>query len=222
MTSTADVEWWYRDRIRGLGLDTWFHPSVDIQRADAGERGDDFSSRPGEEVILPGDLLHVDFGITYLRLNTDTQQMAYVLRPGETAAPEGLERAMTTGNRLQDLLIGEFAVGRTGNEVLASALAAAKAEGIRPSIYTHPVGLHGHAAGATIGLWDRQDGVPGTGDYPLFPNTAWSIELNVRVSIPEWADKDVRIMLEEDAFFDGTAVRWIDPRQEALYLIPGG
>lgn len=222
VTSTADVEWWYRDRIRELGLDTWFHPSVDIQRADEEERGDDFSSRPGEQVIQPGDLLHVDFGITYLRLNTDTQQLAYVLRAGETDAPEGLKQAMSIGNRLQDILIGEFEVGRTGNEVLASALAAAKAEGIRPSIYTHPVGLHGHAAGATIGLWDRQDGVPGTGDYPLFPNTAWSIELNALVSIPEWDGKDVRVMLEEDAFFDGTDVRWIDPRQEALYLIPGG
>jgi Xaa-Pro aminopeptidase len=222
VTTTADVEWWYRDRIRELGLGTWFHPSVDVQRAESGGRGDDFSSRPGEQVILPGDLLHVDFGITYLRLNTDTQQHAYVLRPGETEAPEGLKRALATGNRLQDFLVAEFAEGRTGNEILAGALAAAKAAGIRPSIYTHPVGLHGHAAGPTIGLWDRQDGVPGPGDYPVFANTAWSIELNALVSVPEWGGQDVRIMLEEDAFFDGRSMRWIDPRQEALYLVPGG
>jgi Xaa-Pro aminopeptidase len=222
VTTTADVEWWYRDRIRELGLGTWFHPSVDVQRAESGGRGDDFSSRPGEQVILPGDLLHVDFGITYLRLNTDTQQHAYVLRPGETEAPEGLKRALATGNRLQDFLVAEFAEGRTGNEILAGALAAAKAAGIRPSIYTHPVGLHGHAAGPTIGLWDRQDGVPGPGDYPVFANTAYSIELNALVSVPEWGGQDVRIMLEEDAFFDGRSMRWIDPRQEALYLVPGG
>ena len=221
VTTTDDVVWWYRDRIRELRLDTWFHPSVDVQRADAGPRSDDFSAAPGPSVIQPGDLLHVDFGITYLRLNTDTQQHAYVLRAGETDAPEGLMKALAVGNRLQDLLTGEFVTGRSGNEILARALAAAKAEGIRPSIYTHPIGYHGHASGPTIGMWDQQGGVPGAGDYPLYPNTAYSIELNATVSIPEWGGQDVRIMLEEDAFFEGTTVRYIDPRQESLYLISG-
>lgn len=219
VTTTDDVVWWYRDRIRELRLDTWFHPSVDVQRAEGGTRGDDFSSRPPASVIQPGDLLHVDFGITYLRLNTDTQQHAYVLRPGETDAPEGLKKALSVGNRLQDLLTREFAVGRTGNEILASALAAARAEGIRPSIYTHPIGFHGHAAGPAIGMWDNQGRVVGTGDFPLHANTAHSIELNVTVSIPEWGGQDVRIMLEEDAYFDGSSVQYIDPRQERLYLV---
>lgn len=221
VTTTDDVAWWYRDRIRELRLDTWFHPSVDVQRAEAGPRSDDFSARPEASVIQPGDLLHVDFGITYMRLNTDTQQHAYVLKPGESDAPEGLKKALAVGNRLQDLLTGEFVTGRSGNDILARALAAAKAEGIRPSIYTHPIGYHGHASGPTIGMWDQQGGVPGAGDYPLYPNTAYSIELNATVSIPEWGGQDVRIMLEEDAFFDGTSVWYIDPRQESLYLIPG-
>ncbi len=219
VTTTDDVVWWYRDRIRELRLDTWFHPSVDVQRAEGLTRGDDFSSRPPASVIQPGDLLHVDFGITYLRLNTDTQQHAYVLKPGETDAPEGLKKALSVGNRLQDLLTREFAVGRTGNEILAGALAAAKAEGIRPSIYTHPIGFHGHAAGPAIGMWDNQGRVVGTGDFPLHANTAHSIELNATVSVPEWNGQDVRIMLEEDAFFDGSSVWYIDPRQERLYLV---
>ena len=141
VTTTADVEWWYRDRIRELGFTAWFHPSVSIQRAGMGEDGD-FSSDPEASVIQPGDLLHVDFGITYLRLNTDTQQHAYVLRPGETEAPEGLREGLRIGNRLQDHVTRRFAEGRTGNEVLAAALEAAKAEGIRPTIYTHPIGHH--------------------------------------------------------------------------------
>ncbi len=219
-TTTTDVEWWYRDRIAALTLDTWFHPTVSVQRADAPGSRESFASRPEEETILPGDLLHVDFGITYLRLNTDTQMHAYVLRPGEKEAPAGLREALSTGNRLQDILTSQFAAGRTGNEILKAALEKAKAEGIRPSIYTHPLGFHGHAAGPTIGLWDRQDGVPGQGDYPLFPDTAHSIELNATVSIPEWNGKDVRIMLEEDAFFDGEKTWYIDPRMEELLLIP--
>lgn len=168
---------------------------------------------------MPGDLLHVDFGITYLRLNTDTQQHAYVLKPGETSAPEELQHALARGNRLQDILTDQFVAGRTGNEILASALAVAKDEGITASIYTHPIGFHGHAAGPAIGLWDQQEGVPGGGDYPLFPNTAHSIELYAETHLDSWG-KPVRIKLEEDAFFDGEQTYYIDGRQKELLLIP--
>ena len=221
ITTTNDVSWWYRDRIRELKLTTWFHPSVSVQRNDqvSIDMKEAIAARHDDEVILPGDLLHVDFGITYLRLNTDTQQHAYVLRPGETEAPEELRHALVRGNRLQDILTDQFITGRTGNEILASALAVAKDEGITASIYTHPIGFHGHAAGPTIGLWDQQDGVPGRGDYPLYPNTAHSIELYAETEMESWG-KPVRIKLEEDAFFDGENTYYIDGRQKELLLIP--
>ncbi|NNF58413.1 MAG: Xaa-Pro aminopeptidase, partial [Rhodothermaceae bacterium] len=149
-----------------------------------------------------------------------TQQQAYVLRPGETAAPAGLVAGLAAANRVQDLLTAQFETGRSGNAILRAALDAARAEGLAATIYTHPIGFHGHGAGPTIGLWDQQGGVPGRGDYPLFPNTAHSIELNAAVAVPEWGDKTIRFMLEEDAFFDGETVTYIDPRQEALLLIP--
>ncbi|PHN02034.1 M24 family metallopeptidase [Flavilitoribacter nigricans] len=221
VTTTDEVVWWYRERIRELGLVTWFHPTVDIQRADP-ESFDHlraFSKRPDQQVIQPGDLLHVDFGITYLGLNTDTQENAYVLRPGETEAPDYIQDAFRKGLRLMDILTGEYKAGRSGNEVLASALKKAKAEGLQPTIYTHPIGFHGHAAGPTIGLWDQQGGVPHKGDYPLFHNTAYSIELNTAVEIPQWK-KTIRMMMEEDAYFDETGVRYIDGRQTELFLIP--
>lgn len=220
VTRTDDVEWWYRDRIEELKLNTWFHPSVDIQRAEATERDNDFSNREEAGVIQRGDLLHVDFGIKYLRLNTDTQMHAYVLKQDEHEAPEDLAKALAVGNRLQDILTGQFQTGRSGNDILAGALAQAKQEGIEATIYTHPIGFHGHAAGPTIGLWDQQGGVPGRGDYPLYPMTAHSIELNAAVPIPMWDGQTVRIMLEEDALFDGNDVTYIDPRQTELLLIP--
>lgn len=220
VTTTEDVVWWMRDKVRELGLQTWFHPTVDIQRADP-ERFDHlrtFSKRPDLQVIQPGDLLHCDFGITYLRLNTDQQQHAYVLRSAETDAPQFLKEALATGNRLQDIFTGNFREGRTGNEVLAMSRAEAIAVGIVPSIYTHPIGYHGHAAGTTLGMWDSQEGVPIGGDYPLHANTAYSIELNVSVELPEWG-KSVRIMLEEEAFFDGQNVHYIDGRQKNLIVV---
>ncbi|MDX8337867.1 M24 family metallopeptidase [Draconibacterium sp. IB214405] len=221
VTTTNDVVWWYRNRIRELGFTTWFHPSVEIQRADTKkfDHLQAFSENPDEQVIQPGDLLHVDFGITYLRLNTDTQQHAYVLQPGETTAPPYLKAAFKTANRVQDIFTSSFKAGLSGNDILKAALAQCKAEGLKASIYTHPLGFHGHAAGPTIGLWDQQDGVPGAGDYPLYANTAYAIELNAAVNISEW-NKEIRIMLEEDAFFDGDTVRYIDGRQTELLTIP--
>ena len=219
VTTTDDLAWWYRDRVRALGLTAWFHPGVSVQRPDAARDGD-FSGRPDAETIRPGDLVWVDFGISYLGLHTDTQQMAYVLRPGETAAPAGLVAGLRAANRVQDLLTAAFVAGRSGNDILRTALDAARAEDLGATIYTHPIGVHGHGAGPTIGLWDQQGGVPGRGDYPLYANTAHSIELNAAVPVPEWGGQTVRFMLEEDAFFDGERVRYIAGRQQELLLIP--
>lgn len=221
ITTTDDVVWWMRDRIRELGLVTWFHPSVSIQRQDpeSFEHLRSFSERPEDAIIQPGDLIHTDFGITYLRLNTDTQQHAYILKPGETEPPAYLVEAFKQGNAVQDALTDNYKLGRTGNEILKAALDQCKAEGLKGVIYTHPIGFHGHAAGPTIGLWDQQDGVPGRGDYPLYYNTAYSIELNAGVQIEEWG-KEIRIMLEEDGYFDETGFRYIDGRQKELWVIP--
>lgn len=218
VTTTEEVVWYLRERSRELGLDVWFHPTVDVQRS-ADQRLYNYDSRPGAAVIRPGDLLHCDFGITYCGLNTDTQENAYVLKPGESTAPEYLVEAHRNGLRLMDLLTNGYRNGISGNELLANTLAGGKSEGLRPTIYSHPIGYHGHGAGPTIGLWDQQEGVAVRGDYPVYPNTAYSIELNTLVEIPEW-DKDVRMMLEEDGYWDGQKFTYINGRQEELFLIP--
>jgi hypothetical protein len=221
VTTTAQMEWWFRERINALGLQTWFHPSVSIQRADPiANTTAPSSAKPGSEVIMAGDLLHVDIGISYCGLNSDVQQHAYVCKPKETDVPAGIKKAFLNGNRTQDILTSHFAFGRTGNAILKAALEQSRSEGIKATIYTHPIGLHGHAAGVAIGMWDMQSGVAGTGDYPMMPNTAYSIELNAETPIAEWNDKPVRIMLEEDGFVDGAAVfRYLDGRQTSIILI---
>lgn len=221
ITSTDDVVWWLRDRVRELGLDTWFHPTVSIQGGDPEnfEHLRVFSKQPDKKIIKEGDLLHVDFGITYLRLSTDQQQHFYVLKKDETEVPDFLVKAFARSNRLQDILTSNFKEGRTGNEILKLSLDQANKEGLNPSIYTHPIGLNGHAAGPAIGMWDKQQGVPGNGDYPLYYNTAYSIELNTSTEIPEW-NKVIRIMLEEDGYYDESGFHYIDGRQRSLETIP--
>ncbi len=214
VTTTDDVVWWMREQLADRGLDTWFHTSVDVQRRGVSMQD---STAP---VILRGDVLHCDFGITALGLNTDTQHMGYVLRDGETAPPPGIQAALAASNRLQDIAMAEMQPGRTGNEALAATLARMRAADIDGTVYSHPVGDNGHGAGPLIGLWDRQDGVPGRGDVPMLPETWFSIELQAATAVPEWDGQRVRSMQEEDAAIDGNGtVSWVLRRQTAYHLV---
>jgi hypothetical protein len=213
VTTNEDLVWWYRQRVADLGLASWFHPSVEVTR-----KGTPGVLREQASVIQKGDMLRVDFGIHYLNFSTDTQHVAYVLRDGETDAPEGLKAGLRDNNLVQDAVTSEFRVGATGNEVLNRARAKAIAAGLKPTIYSHPIGYHGHGAGSSIGLSEEQKFVP-TGEYKLRPNIAWSIELMATKSVPEWGGQMVDFKSEEDAFFDGKTVRYIDGRQTKFHLI---
>ncbi|WNC69457.1 M24 family metallopeptidase [Thalassotalea nanhaiensis] len=213
-TTVGDLVWWFRDEVSKLGLQTWFQPSVRLQRKYKNMA----VSEDPDLIILPGDLLHVDFGISYLRLNTDIQQHAYVLKPEEKRAPKFLINALNVGNKLQDILTSNFEQGISGNEILSKSREQALLNGIKPMIYSHPIGFHGHAAGTTIGKWDSQHGVPGEGDRLLRNNTAYAIELNATVYSEEW-QKDIVIMLEENALFSQGKVNYLAPRQEELILV---
>jgi Xaa-Pro aminopeptidase len=222
-TTALDVAWWIRQRFHDLGVEPWFHPSVGLQRAGVplvAERGTLLPAVPYDAVIEPGDLVHCDVGLASLGLKTDTQRNAYVLRNGETDAPDGLRAALRTGNRMQDLTTDALVVGRTGNEVLAAARAAAAAEGIDADVYSHPIGAHGHGAGPAIGQWDEQRRVRGPGDYPVHLDTAYALELAVRRPVPEWDGQCVRMALEQGIALTADGVEYLDGRQTALILIP--
>jgi Xaa-Pro aminopeptidase len=215
VTRTDDVVWWMRQRVNDLGLGTWFHPSVEVQR-----RGATDAQLGDNPVIQRGDVLHCDFGITALRLNTDTQHMGYVLMEGETAPPAGLVRALERSNRLQDIVLAELRPGRTGNEILRASLARMRSEGIDGTIYSHPIGLHGHGAGPLIGLWDYQDGVPDRGDATVIPNMWFSIELQATSPVAEWNGQRVRSAQEEDVVLGADGVpRWALKRQTSFHLV---
>ena len=218
VTSTEDLEWWFRQRVNDLGLQTWFHTSIEVERSDRSKQ-EIAANNLDPSLLLRGDHVHIDFGISYLNLQTDTQQNAYILREGETDVPASLQLALQKGNELQDILTSNFQVGRTGNDILRRTRQQAQERGIGPIIYTHPIGLHGHAAGTTIGMWDKQEGVPGSGDYAMQPNTAYSIELTALVEIPEWSREPMRMKLEEDGFFDGRQFNYIAPRQTEYHII---
>lgn len=218
VTTTDDVIWYMRQKIHDMGLQAWFQPACQIQ---APGQSFEFLGKPARKLILPGDMLWCDVGFYYLGLATDQQNQAYVLKAGEKDAPEGLKSALHDTNHLQDIHMRHMQVGATGNEILQKTLNEASIFDMKAQIYSHPLGFHGHAAGPTIGLWDMQGGVPGRGDYPVYDNTAYSIELNLRKAIPEWDNQEVRIQLEEDAIMKNGKMHWLDDRQHKAFHIIG-
>ncbi|MDX5406008.1 MAG: aminopeptidase P family protein [Chromatiaceae bacterium] len=218
VTTTDDVAWYIRERFEQLDLPVWFMPYVNLQRPGvACEADNPFCGTSG--IIQRGDVLHTDVGICYLKLCTDTQEMAYVLKNGETDAPAGLKAALATGNRWQDLLTGEFKTGRTGNEILAATHKAVAKAKINHSTYTHALGFVGHAPGPTIGMWDNQGPTPVQGDWPLYANTAYAIEGNIKQAVPEWQKQLLQIKLEQSAYFDGKQVIYLAGRQTQWHLV---
>ena len=215
LTTTDDVRWWIRQRISDLGLGTWFHPSISIRRSpeDVERYGQ------GDQVIRRGDLLHCDVGISYLGLNTDMQHNAYVLRIGETEPPAGLQELLRKGNRQQEIFLEEMKLGLTGNEILASIVERGRTEGLRPRIYAHPIGPYGHGSGTMVGMPEKQEFVPGTGEHPLHANTVYAMEFSVAADIPEWGGIEVSMGLEEQAVVTEAGARFVDGYPRSLYLI---
>lgn len=215
VTTSEEVVWWIRKRLVSLGLEPWFQPSIDIIRSP--EKSKIFGAE--DKVIRRGDVLHCDVGFRYLGLATDMQHLAYVCELGENDAPAGLKELLRKGNRLQEILMSEFKEGRTGNEILRAALKRGREEGLNPRIYTHSVGFYGHGSGLTIGMVEKQDFVPGTGEHPLYPNTVYAIELSVTGEIPEWNNAKITFGLEDQAVFTKEGCRWVDGYPRTFYLI---
>jgi hypothetical protein len=211
ITTTGDVVNWIRQKVLDLGLETSFYPTVDIQRKQA--EADRITG-----IIIPGDIVHLDFGIKYLGLCTDTQQLAYVLLPNEKNVPEGLNKALRIGNNFEDLFFVSCTNGISGNEVFKQVMEKAKAKGIAAMLYSHPIGTHCHAAGPIIGLYDKQGEVPVRGELLLQNNTCYALEFNIRTFIPEW-QQDIPIYLEESVCFKENNMHYLTERQTSFYII---
>ncbi len=224
VTTSDEVVWWFRQKVADLGLLTWFQPTLRIQRYVEGEGFKavgygDGEVQPGEKIIRRGDLIHCDVGVVYLGLATDNQQLAYICRIGEDKAPDGLLQGLKNANRLQDIFMSEFQTGRSGYDTALASVKKAEAEGLKPLIYSHPIGYHGHGAGPTLGSYRRGVQRSVRADYPLYINTCYSIELNNASIVPEWGNAEVKFYLEEDAAFTKDGCMFIDGRETKLIVI---
>jgi Xaa-Pro aminopeptidase len=221
-TTVGHLRRWFYDQLWENRVGTWFQPDIRVQR----KSGQNQTSRgflavaPEDTVIQRGDLLHVDFGITYMGLNTDWQKMAYVLNQGEHDAPEGLKIALLNTNRLQDAVVHAARPGKTGGEVYTAAIEEMKKQGIEAKIYSHAIGNQGHGLGPSIDFRSTQRAdIEASGAKPLRNGCYTSIELNTATPVPEWGGQKVFVMMEDDAYLTEQGYKFFIPRQETFYLI---
>jgi hypothetical protein len=211
ITTTSDLELHLITKTKELGLINWFKPDVALQRKGHTDK------RIFNQVIEYGDLLQVDFGLTYLGLCTDTQRLFYINHPSEKL-PDSFETGIKHSNYFQDIVIKNAKVGQKGNQVLKISLEQAKEMGIEAKLYTHPIGTHGHGIGPTIGMWDNQEHIPVRGELLINDNTCYALELNTSTFIPEW-NQEVVFFLEETVKIEDGNMQFILPRQEKIYLL---
>jgi len=216
VTTVEDLIDHYWQRVLDLGLEKGFNPGFNIIRSTV----DQEKYGKGDRVIRPGDIIHCDVGLVYLRYFTDHQEVAYVLRRGETDVPESFKKALAEGNRLQDVFAGEFQTGRTGNQMLSSILAKARAAGIpNPKIYSHSLGYYLHEPGPLIGLPEEQVNTGGRGDVALVPMSTFVAEMSVGVPVPEWNGRNLTLGIEQDIVYTGKDVIFLAGRQTAFHVI---
>jgi hypothetical protein len=216
VTSIEEMRWHYWQLATDLGLPVSFPPFISRIRSKAASEYWGESDR----VIRPGDMLHCDVGVKYLRQITDHQELAYVLKPGETDAPAGLRAGLAQANQLQDVFTGAWDYGLSGNEILTNALRAARQNGIeRPRIYSHSLSFFLHEPGPLMGLPWEQARCVGRGDVRMSYDTTYTVELGVTFPVPEWDGQEVRFSLEQDAAFLRAGIDYLDGRQTAFHLI---
>ncbi|MFD1031713.1 M24 family metallopeptidase [Metaplanococcus flavidus] len=212
VTKCEDVVAWMRQRVLELGLETSFYPTIDVQRQ--GEEMD----RLNNTTIQPGDIVHSDFGITYLGLSTDMQQLGYVLKPNQSDAPEGLKALLAKGKMFANMVMKEFKTGRSGNDIFEKSIERAREKKLQVMLYSHPIGVHCHEAGPTIGMFDRQERIPHKGEFRVVNQSAYALEFNVKDYIPEWGHETYAFLEQPIAVYENESI-YLAPMQEDFYLI---
>jgi Xaa-Pro aminopeptidase len=147
---------------------------------------------PGDEPIVPGTVVHVDFGIVRDGYRSDLQRLWYVASADGGAVPEPVRRAHATIVEAIELAARELTPGTPGWEVDRDVRDLLVKRGFPE--YAHALGHHlgraVHDGGGVLGpRWERY------GKEPYEPVRAGSVfTLEPSIYLPEHG----MIALEED------------------------
>ena len=223
VTRAADIKWFFEESIAELGVGgkPWFEIHVAVQRFDRETREmiPYIHPAPDDLIFQQGDIIHLDCGFDYLGFASDWQKVAYLLRDGEDDVPDGLKTALANANRVHEAFASEPRPGMSGWE--ATLAIAAKLQGVDflPSLYSHPIGYHGHALGPSINARNMDLSSPPTRDSHLRDGAYRSIEFSATTAIPEYDGGTVTIPMEDDGYLTPNGYEYFRPYQTEWYVI---
>ncbi|HQK86909.1 MAG TPA: M24 family metallopeptidase [Acidobacteriota bacterium] len=220
-TTDADVARSLKGRMRELGVGDAWAPDQNPNVNSGPDRGHSHSTG---KIIMPGDVIQIDFGILVHGVwCSDLQRFAYVLREGEAAPPPEIrrywERAVQGHRRVLAALkpdVRGFEVDRVQREWMAGGGSLPVPWGTG-----HPVGYWAHDAGPML-TGGQPDRTPaGDALRVIAPGMVfaydgyfcWPVEYQGRPATKT-------ISVEEMAVVTATGAEYLIPPQAALILIP--
>lgn len=168
---------------------------------------------PTDRPIEPGHIMNVDFGVRQDDYVSDLQRTWYFLRPGETSAPDAVQRGF-------DTILGSI---RAAADVLKPGIKGAEVDAVSrgyitdrgypeyPHALGHQVGRTAHdGAGLLCPRWERYGSLP---ELPVEADQVYTLEPRLPVEGHGVAT------CEEIVAVTAEGVEWLSRRQEKLYLV---
>ena len=199
------------DQLDARGL----QPAWDREGCPLVNSGPDSSgghAGPTDLRVEPGHIVHFDFGVEQDDYCSDIQRVVYMLRPGETAAPEPVQRGFDTVLRAVDAAVAAMRPGATGVEIDAAARQVIVDAGYPAYPYAtgHHMGRNVHDGGGVLGpAWERYGQTP---FRPLEAGHVYTVEPGL--AVPGYG----YIGLEEDVLVTGDGAEYLGDLQRALVL----
>ena len=210
--SEKELASWITARREKLGLKSaWDVSSCPAVFSGPQEVG--AHSAPTGNVLKPGHIFNIDFGVKVEKYCSDLQRTWYILRPGETQAPPEVQRGFDVLLQSIRLAFAALKPGARGVDVDAIARGHIVSQGYDeyPHALGHQVGRDAHDGGALLApAWERYGSLP---FMPLERDQVYTIEPRIYV-------KDFGVAtVEEMVVITASGAEYLSQPQQELYLV---
>jgi Xaa-Pro aminopeptidase len=215
-STDADIAKFLKGKIAEYGFKDGWAPDQNPNVNSGPDRG---HSHATDKVIMPGDVIQIDFGIRVHDMwVTDIQRFAYVLREGETTAPDSVQQYWENSKQGSRIALAAMKPGATGYEVDKAQREFMEQQGSEYVMWStgHPVGYVAHDVGPSLGGGQLPEPRP-TSLKPLKEGMVFAFDGFFTWKLPDGGEKTMSV--EEMAVINGDGAEYLIEPQEELILI---